>query len=45
MAAGRGKEEKLSDMERKLSLQLKDKLDASNTVVNRRLSVTIKFQI
>lgn len=44
MAAGRGKAAKLSDTERKLGLQLKDKLDMSATVVNSTLSVIIKFQ-
>jgi len=44
MAGGRGKEPKLSDTERKIGLQLKDKPDASTTVVNSTLSVIIKFQ-
>lgn len=43
-AAGRGKEAKVSNTERKLGLQLKEKWNASSTVVNSRLSVIIKFQ-
>lgn len=44
MAAGRGKEAKLSDTKTKLRLQLQYKLDASTTVVSSRLSVIFKFQ-